>query len=107
MSKGLIPGFGSIFLRLSNLLGTLEGVVVARNVRHDCTLIRLGGVDHIYFIGIREMIVFFLFLETEKPVVPYLSTYCWRFKLFDYILGKLKKIPVFCFFSQFRSLPIY
>lgn len=32
---------------ISNLLGTLEGVVVTRNVRHDRTLIRLWGVDHI------------------------------------------------------------
>lgn len=31
----------------SNLLSPLKGVVVARNVRHDRTFIRFGGVDHI------------------------------------------------------------
>jgi hypothetical protein len=30
-------------------------VVVARNVRHDCTLIRFGGVDQICFTFERRM----------------------------------------------------
>ena len=36
----------------SNLLGALEGVVVARNVRHNRTFIRFRSVDQIYSIGI-------------------------------------------------------
>ena len=44
-----------MFVPGSNLLGTLEGVVVARNVRHDCTLIRFGGVDQICFTFERRM----------------------------------------------------
>ena len=36
-----------MFVPGSNLLGTLEGVVVARNVRHNRTFIRLESVDQI------------------------------------------------------------
>lgn len=47
--------FVIVFVPGSNLLGTLEGVVVARNVRHDCTLIRFWGVDQICFTFERLM----------------------------------------------------
>ena len=58
-----------MFVPGSNLLGTLEGVVVARNVRHDCTLIRLGGVDHICFSFERTFVLFFFLIKKKQKDV--------------------------------------
>ena len=41
----------------SNLLGALEGVVVARNVRHNRTFIRFRSVDQIYSIAIHSVYI--------------------------------------------------
>lgn len=57
----------------ADLLSTLERMVVAGHVRHDCTLIWLGCVDQIYMIS-REYNIKNLFVYvTEKAhliVVP-------------------------------------
>lgn len=37
-----------VIVRVSNLLRSLEGVVIARHVGHDRPLIRLRSVDQIY-----------------------------------------------------------
>lgn len=60
----------------SNLLGTLEGVVVARNVRHDCTLIRFGGVDQICFTFERRMFRIYTSLQKyflKRTIRPTMS----------------------------------
>ena len=75
----------------SNLLGALEGVVVARNVRHNRTFIRFRSVDQIYLIAIVYFFKFsvslirsqlmLVFINTVSVMVPYDATLESKFEL--------------------------
>lgn len=88
--------FVIVFVPGSNLLGTLEGVVVARNVRHDCTLIRFWGVDQICFTFERLMFsdIYFAVVvvrKIRKKKKTFLPNIAFRNVFVDILISQYQK----------------
>lgn len=59
---------------ISNLLGSLEGMIITGHVGHNGSLIRLWCVDQIYFRQIAHE--YFLILQIYKKVSYHLDPTC-------------------------------